>query len=61
LAQCAQHLIGEAQAFLHLSIWLGPIDPLIERANILYARNVRREFPSDNIGKTFDYFRPSKG
>jgi hypothetical protein len=53
LAQGTHHSIGEAQAFLHISIRFGPIDPSIKRANILNSGNVPGEFPSDNLGKTF--------
>ena len=61
LAQCTHHLIGEAQAFFYISIEFGPVNPSIKRANLLCAGNLRGEFPSDNLCKTFDYFRPSKG
>jgi hypothetical protein len=60
LAQSTDHLKGEAEAIFYASIGFGSVDPSIESANVLDSRDICREFPPNNLRKTFDDLRPSK-
>lgn len=60
LAQRTHDLIGETQPLLYVSRGFGLVDPWIKRLNVVHPGDVCREFWSENLCQTSDYFRPSQ-